>query len=418
MLTAISLYTGLGGLDFGIEAAGIKTAVALEFDKAICSAIRLNRPRWRLIDGDIHEVSSRAILDRAGLRVGQADILIGGPPCQPFSKSGYWVNGDALRLDDPRADTLAAYLRVLRDTKPRVFLLENVHGLAYNRKSEGLLYLLRGIEDVNRQANTRYSASWAVLNAADYGVPQTRQRVFLVGSRNGAPFAFPETTHSSADEPTLVETGLEAHRTSWDALGDLPRDPEGEEGLQVNGKWGDLLPSVPEGHNYLWHTNRGGGYPLFGWRTRFWSFLLKLAKSRPSWTIQARPGPYVGPFHWANRRLTAAEMCRIQTFPDGLRFECSRNDVQKMLGNAVPSLLTETLGCEIRAQLLKSPRRQRKMKLLPPRRSDAPPHEPTRPVPKKYWALIGDHPDHPGEGKGRRARAREGPEAEDQPRLL
>jgi len=405
MLRAISLYTGVGGLDFGMEAAGIKTGVAVEMDRAACAAIRSNRPRWPLLEGDIHDISSREILDRAGLRVGQADLLIGGPPCQPFSKSGYWVNGDAMRLDDPRADTLAAYVRVLRDTKPRAFLLENVHGLAYSKKAEGLEYLLRGIAQVNREAKTNYSVSWAVLNSADYGVPQSRERVFLIGSRSGREFRFPSPTHGTRSGETLIESALEPHRTAWDAIGDLPRRPEDEQGIEVNGKWGDLLPSIPEGENYLWHTNRGGGYPLFGWRTRFWSFLLKLAKNRPSWTIQARPGPYIGPFHWTNRRLTRAEMCRIQTFPDGLNFQCGRGDLQRMIGNAVPSLVAEVLGCAIRIQLLDSPRRQRKLKLLPPRSARIPRPEPTRPLHEKYHVLVGEHPDHPGEGKGRRALA-------------
>lgn len=406
MPKAISLYTGVGGLDFGMEAAGIRTAVAVEFDKAACATVRLNRPKWELIEGDIHNTESQQILDRAGLRVGEADILVGGPPCQPFSKSGYWACGDALRLDDPRANTLAAYLRILRDTKPRAFLLENVHGLAYNAKAEGLEFLLRGIEQINREAKTRYSVSWAVLNAADYGVPQTRERVFLVGSRDGAKFRFPEPTHGPGCDQGLSLTGeLMPYRTAWDAIGDLPRRPKGESGLEVNGKWGDLLPSIPEGQNYLWHTNRRDGYPLFGWRTRYWSFLLKLAKNRPSWTIQAQPGPHIGPFHWANRRLTASEMCRLQTFPEGIRFECGRGNVQKMLGNAVPSLLTEILGCEIRSQLLDSPRRRKNLKLLPPRRPGMTRPERVRPVPERFHSMIGEHDDHPGEGKGRRARA-------------
>ena len=403
MLKAISLYTGIGGLDFGMEAAGVKTAVAVEMDKTACMTVRLNRPRWKLLAGDIHDIESRTILDRAGLRAGEPDLLFGGPPCQPFSKSGYWATGDALRLDDPRADTLAAYLRVLRDTKPRAFLLENVHGLAFNGKAEGLEFLLRGIAQVNKEAGTNYSVSWAVLNAADYGVPQLRTRVFLVGSRDGRPFDFPTPTHCAPGAESSDQRI--PHRTTWDAIGDLPRQPKGEPGLEVRGKWGELLPSIPEGQNYLWHTNRGGGLPLFGWRTRFWSFLLKLAKDRPSWTIQAQPGPNVGPFHWSNRRLTATEMTRIQTFPDGLQFECGRNGVQRMLGNAVPSLLVEILGCEIRRQLLDSPRRQRSLKLMPPERPGRPRPERTRPVPDRYHALIGDHADHPGEGKGRRARA-------------
>lgn len=402
MLNAISLYTGVGGLDFGMEAAGFKTAVAVEMDPAACRTLRVNR-RWEVIEADIHDLTSRDILNRTGLRVGDADVLIGGPPCQPFSKSSYWVSGDTLRLDDPRASTLAAFLRVLRDLKPRTFLLENVPGLAYETKSEGLELLLSGIAQVNQEAKTRYSAQWAILNAATYGVPQIRERLFLVGSRDGRPFKFPAPTHTDPNQTSIFDSRLEAFRTAWDAIGDLPKRPKDEEGLAVNGRWGGLLPSIPEGQNYLWHTSRRGGRALFGWRTRFWSFLLKLAKNRPSWTIQAKPGPYVGPFHWANRRLTAAEMCRIQTFPDGLVFDCGRNGVQRMLGNAVPSLLTEILGLEIRVQLLGSPRRDRKLRLLPPKRSPIPPPERVGDVSAEYLHLEGDHPDHPGTGKGRRA---------------
>lgn len=191
MLTAISLYTGVGGLDFGFEAAGFRIAVAVEMDPIACRTIRLNRS-WPVLEGDVHAFSSEAILAKAGLQPGEADMLIGGPPCQPYSKSSYWVKGDSARLDDPRSNTLIAYLRVLRDTRPRAFLLENVHGLAYQGKDEGLRYLVEGIEEVNRQAGTRYGVHWAILNAAEFGVPQFRERVFLVGSRDGALFNFPD----------------------------------------------------------------------------------------------------------------------------------------------------------------------------------------------------------------------------------
>ena len=397
-LNAISLYTGAGGLDFGFEAAGFHTAVALELDPVACRSIRRNRPDWNLIEGDIHDVSSDEILSAAGLRVGEADILIGGPPCQPFSKSSYWVNGDALRLDDPRADTLTAYLRVLRDTKPRTFLLENVFGLVYKGKDEGLRHLLDGVASINRVAGTNYRVSWRLLNAAHYGVPQVRERVFLIGSRDGQGFAFPRQTHGLPDGRQLIGDQLEPYRTAWDAIGDLadaPRDPS----LTVGGKWGALLPSIPEGHNYLWHTNRGGGLQLFGWRTRYWSFLLKLAKGRPSWTIQAQPGSAIGPFHWSSRKLTSREMCRFQTFPDDVTLDCGRTDVQKMLGNAVPSLLAEVLAQEIRRQLFGDRRRLGGLKLAPPVRPAMPGPEAVEPVPIRYRELIGDHPDHPGEGR-------------------
>ena len=397
-LSAISLYTGVGGLDFGFETAGFRTAVAVELDPVACRSIRRNRPGWNLIERDIHDVSSGEILRCAGLRVGQADVLIGGPPCQPFSKSSYWVNGDARRLDDPRADTLTAYLRVLRDTKPRAFLLENVYGLVYKGKDEGLRHLLDGVASINREVGTNYRVSWKMLNAAHFGVPQLRERVFLIGSRDGESFAFPHPTHGSRDTRRLLDDHVEPYRTAWDAIGDLldaPREPS----LTVGGKWGALLPSIPEGQNYLWHTSRGGGLRLFGWRTRYWSFLLKLAKGQPSWTIQAQPGSAIGPFHWRSRKLTSREMCRLQTFPDDLTFNCGRTDVQKLLGNAVPSLLAEVLAREIRCQFLDARRDLSGLQLIPPVRVSTPGPEPIAPVPVRYRELIGDHPDHPGEGR-------------------
>ena len=402
MLKAISLYSGIGGLDFGFEAAGFETAIAIELDKAACLTMRLNRKR-PVVERDIHQVSSREIMEIAKVEVGEADVLIGGPPCQPFSKSSYWAAGDSLRLDDPRSDTLTAYLRVLRDLQPKAFLLENVHGIAFKNKDEGLQYLLQGIQQINRETGSNYSIEWKKLNAADYGVPQMRERVFLIGCRDGTSFEFPKPTHGTTESTDLFEQNpLLPYKTAWDAIGDLPQenlDPS----LKVGGKWGDLLPSIPEGENYLWHTNRGGGEPLFGWRTRYWSFMLKLAKNRPSWTIQAQPGSAVGPFHWTSRKLTSHEICRLQTFPDGLKFECGRTDVQKMLGNAVPSLLAEVLAKEIRSQLLGHTRIRRTLKLLPPVRDVVPKAEKVKPLATKYHGHIGDHKDHPGEGKGRRA---------------
>jgi DNA (cytosine-5)-methyltransferase 1 len=399
-LKAISLFSGVGGLDFGFEAAGFETAVALDLDPVACSTLRLNRD-WPVIEGELGTVSSRSILRAASLTCGEADVLIGGPPCQPFSKSGYWASGDAKRLDDPRADTLSHYLRVLRDTQPRAFLLENVPGLAYRGKNEGIQALMRGIDQVNRATGARYSFTYQVLNAADYGVPQVRERLFIVGARDGTQFRFPAATH--AEDGSLL--GLEPYRTAWDALGDLPESPNRSD-LRMTGKWAELLPSIPEGQNYLWHTDRGGGAPLFGWRRRYWSFLLKLAKDRPSWTIQAQPGPATGPFHWRNRKLSAQELGRLQTFPDGLIYECSRADVQRLVGNAVPSALAEALAVEIRRQLLGSRRKNSALQLLPPRRSAPPSPEPVTRVPRKYLALAGNHEAHPGTGKGRRAAAR------------
>ena len=402
-LKVLSIFTGVGGLDFGFEAAGFETVVALDSDQTACRTLRLNRP-WPVIRGDIAETSSKSILDAAGLKVGEADVLIGGPPCQPFSKSGYWANGDSGRLDDPRAQTISHYLRVLKDTLPQAFLLENVPGLAYKGKSEGVEAIRRGLDQINNETGAGYQVSVASLNAVEFGVPQLRERVFLVGSRRGESFEFPKPTHSSPKNDSCP-CSLERFLTAWDAIGDLPAEPNDED-LRLTGKWAELLPTIPEGQNYLWHTERGGGSPLFGWRRRYWSFLLKLSKSLPSWTIQAQPGPATGPFHWRNRKLSAAELGRLQTFPDGLAYDCNHSEIQRLIGNAVPSALSELLAREIASQLLGVKKTSVPLTLVPSRREGPLEAEPILPMPAKYQALIGEHEAHPGTGKGRRATTR------------
>ncbi len=399
-MKVISLYTGAGGLDFGFEAAGFDTVAAVEFDHQCCETLRKNRS-WTIFEKDIHEVTTSELLAVGGLAPGEVDVVIGGPPCQPFSKAGYWAKGKTLRLDDPRAATLGAYMRVVLEAQPKAFLLENVAGISYGGKSEGLELLLNSIEDINRKTGRNYVASHKVLKASDYGVPQMRDRFFLIASREGKEFQFPEPTHCDPSE--IEATGLQPYRTTWDAIGDLPDDNSEE--LRLRGKWADLVPSIPEGNNYLHHTERGDGLALFGWRRRYWSFLLKLAKNRPSWTVQAQPGPAIGPFHWKSRRLSPRELCRIQTFPDDVEITGGIAAVQKQLGNAVPSLLAEVLARQISTQLLGKRQSRRALRLLPLKQSTVPKPERLVPVPEKFLSLVGEHSAHPGTGKGYRASA-------------
>jgi DNA (cytosine-5)-methyltransferase 1 len=404
----ISLFSGAGGLDYGFEAAGFDAGVCVELDHDCCETLRYNRARWNVIERNVFDVPTAEMLEACGSRQSEVDLLVGGPPCQPFSKAGYWARGDSLRLEDPRANTLSAYLRVLEEALPRAFLLENVEGLAYGGKDEGLRLLLDGIERINRRTKSAYRPALRVLNAADYGVPQLRERVFLVAGREGQSFDFPVPTHgdgSGEDMPLFTSiASREPYRSTWDAIGDV--SPRVDEDLAVRGKWAELLPSIPEGQNYLWHTDRGGGRPLFGWRRRYWTFLLKLAKARPSWTIQAQPGPAVGPFHWENRRLSERELCRLQTFPDNVSIRGGRTSVQKQVGNAVPSLMAELLGRAIRVQLLDLAPLRKPPTLLPPRRHPLPPPEPCSAVPGKFLTMEGSHTPHPGTGKGHAASAR------------
>jgi len=400
----ISLFSGCGGMDFGFEAAGFKAAVAVELDHDCCESLRQSRSS-PVIEGDIFATPTGQMLETANLRPGEAALVIGGPPCQPFSKSGYWANGDSGRLNDPRAQTLDAYLRVIEEALPRTFVLENVGGLAYSKKDEGLKLLLSRIAQINRRTKSNYKPAFRVLQAASYGVPQLRERLFLVAERDGTEFQFPPAGFGEPESaPKLeLEGPPQPFRTAWDAVGDLNDESED---LAIRGKWADLLPSIPEGSNYLWHTDRGGGLPLFGWRRRYWSFLLKIAKDRPSWTVQAQPGPATGPFHWNNRRLSIRELCRIQTFPDDVRIYGARGSAQRQVGNAVPSLLAEVIGRAVLQQFFGVSPKTAWPRLLPPHRSPVPDPEPVRRVPKKFHPLRGEHEAHPGTGKGFGASAR------------
>jgi len=398
-MSVVSLFSGCGGLDFGMEAAGWNIAYRNDSDRHSCRTLKLNGDS-QVQCAPIEEVSSAEIRACVGTGSNSVDLVIGGPPCQPFSKSAYWSRGDTLRLKDPRANTLDEFLRVVEDLKPRAFLLENVHGISYSGKEEGFQFLIQRIREINNKAGTDYRPTWRVLNAADYGVPQLRIRFFLVALRSGKEFRFPNSTHEELDtgHATLFDIERVPYSTAWDALANV--SPEPSEKLDVGGKWGKLLPSIPEGENYLWHTDRKGGLPLFGWRTRYWCFLLKLAKDRPSWTIQAQPGSAIGPFHWQNRKLSWRELAALQTFPRNFEIDSPRVEVQRQIGNAVPSLLAEVLGRALREQVC-GERVSEPLQLAVPRAGTAPPPEPTQAVPRQYMSLVGDHAPHPGTGKGR-----------------
>jgi DNA (cytosine-5)-methyltransferase 1 len=409
--SVISLFSGAGGFDVGLEAAGFAVRFAIDSDPAACRTLRANRAgRWAIHEGDLRVVSSEDICEVTGMAPEEPYLLAGGPPCQPFSKAAFWRHGDTKRLVDPRADTLTAYLRVLRDLRPRAYILENVSGLMFRGKDEGVHLLRSAIDAINAETGAEYSFRVMKLNAADYGVPQLRERVFILGERNGKAFESPPRTHA---DPVIIEglstkerRGIKPWRTSWDAIGDLEDDSSAE--LMPTGQWAHLLPSIPEGGNYLFHTSRGGGIPIFGWRRRYWSFLLKLAKSKPSWTIQAQPGPAVGPFHWLNRRLSQIEMARLQTFPGTYQFVGSRGDVQRQIGNAVPSLLGEVLGREMRRQFFGDSVLEPTPTLTIRARPRMPAPERRRAVPRCYRNLVGEHSPHPGTGKGFAAHRRNG----------
>lgn len=302
-LTLLSVFSGCGGLDLGLEQAGFRVLGCVEIHPDARATLKANRPKWPLLTpGDVNALAKRIEPCDLGLKARQLSLLAGGPPCQPFSKAAQWSPNGCRGSLDNRATCLTGLLRLVDTFLPKVLLIENVPGFIMGRTS-CLDRIKRALGRINRRHRCRYRLQWELVDAADFGVPQHRTRVIVVATRDGRALCWPAATHR------------DSALTAWDALGSLPSPAKGP----PRRGWLELLPTIPEGSNYIWHTRRGGGYPLFGYRTRFWSFLLKLAKARPSWTLPAQPGPYTGPFHWDNRPLTSEEQLRLQSFPASWR---------------------------------------------------------------------------------------------------
>lgn len=334
-LSCISLFSGCGGLDVGVEAAGFRVAVATDIEKTCAATYAANFSDTPFLTGSIGGITTSTLLSASGLHKGQVDLLVGGPPCPAFSKSRFYRTEKPRALDDPvAAETVGGYLRVLSDVRPRAFLLENVKGLAYGVHRDALEHILATAKALG------YHVRWGIVNAADYGVPQIRERCIVVGSLHGE-VDFPEPTHSKAPTGTLLRW-----KSAGDAISDLDTEENAsDEGHFAGGKYNHLLAEIPPGENYLYFTEeRGHPNPIFKWRSRYWSFLLKLSPSMPSWTIQARRSNNMGPLHWRNRILRIEEVSRLQTFPDAFNFSGTIERQWRQIGNAVPPLLAQHFG--------------------------------------------------------------------------
>ena len=217
--TAVSLFTGAMGLDLGLELAGFRTVVAVESNPDAAATIRANRPNVPVIEKPIENVPTEQILDVARLQVGEATLLAGGPACQTFSTAG-----TRRSLGSPMGQLLYEFIRVVEEMKPEFFLMENVQGLLSAavehrplkergpgypplKEEEELGSAFRAVADRIRELG--YYVVFDVLNAADYGAPQTRQRLLIFGSRDHKPVTMPEASHSGD------ETG---HLPPWNTL--------------------------------------------------------------------------------------------------------------------------------------------------------------------------------------------------------
>ncbi|MFG1768315.1 DNA cytosine methyltransferase [Nocardia salmonicida] len=386
----LSLFTGAGGLDVGLERAGLATVACMEVDKGARAVLAANRPGWAMPgNGDVNIAAQYLTPGALGMKRGQLDLVAGGPPCQPFSKAAQWASTARSGMKDDRAKCVHGMIELVEGFLPKALLVENVEGFLRGNGNASEV-IDEGLASINDRHGTSYRMVAKVVDAADYGVPQHRRRAIGIAYRDGADVHLPEETH--VGDPMRA----------WDVLWDL----EDDEKPVATGQWAALLPSIPEGGNYIHLTARGDGEELFGWRTRYWSFLLKLARDRPSWTLPASPGPSTGPFHWDNRPLSVREQMRLQTFPDEWSIDQPFRAGRRMVGNATPPLLAEVLGRTIvrdlelgggsaRSRLLAGP-----PSLLPVRQLRVPRAVAPVPIPESYEPHVGAKEAHPGEGVG------------------
>jgi DNA (cytosine-5)-methyltransferase 1 len=381
MLTAVELFAGAGGLGMGLSLAGFQHRAVVEWDRWACDTIRANQRQshplvtdWTLYESDVRDVDYTAL-------AGPIDVVAGGPPCQPFSLGG---KHSAQR---DRRDMFPAAVEVVRRLRPRAFVFENVKGLLRESFAHYFGYVLLRLEfpDLARRGDEpwdehlrrlqrhktsgaasglRYHVVFQLLNAADYGVPQARERVFIVGFRDdlGARWAFPRPTHG--------REALAAEKWITGAYWDRHQVPAGEREAAL----GRVRVDASEGRR-PWRTVRDAlaGLPdpetepvaaalIQGHRfqpgVRFYKGHTGSALDQPAKTLKAGdhgvPGgenALVRP-DGSGRYFTVREAARLQCFPDAYGFHGSWSEVMRQLGNAVPVTLAHIVGASVARRLL------------------------------------------------------------------
>lgn len=340
-IKTLSLFTGAGGLDIGFKKAGFDILGCVEIEPAYVKTLEKNKgdgkffgPNLNIHCQDIREFDPTPYVD-IGI-----ECVIGGPPCQTFSAAGR-RSGGVLGTIDARGRLFESYCRILKAISPEVFVFENVYGLPGANEGQPWREICEAFAELG------YELLHAVVDTADYGVPQHRERLIIVGYRNKMlSYKFPTPTHGpdSTTGNTLVSVS--------DAIQDL-QDPS-EPFHEFDGLYGHLLSLVPEGLNYSFFT-REMGYPkpFFAWRSKFHDFLYKVDRNHPSRTIKAQPGKFTGPFHWKNRHFTVGELKRLQSFPDEYEIVGSFGKVVEQIGNSVPPGLAQVIAISVKEQLLR-----------------------------------------------------------------
>lgn len=361
----ISLFSGGMGLDLGLERAGFEPIFCVENNLKAAATIKFNRPNLTVFDRPIEEVSREEIQEviKKNCPDGKVDLVAGGPPCQAFS-----VFGNRLGIKDARGQLLFEFLRVVEEVKPTTFLMENVRGLlsmsiipkpkkgeapntdeGENSKPGSLLRLLiKQFEEIG------YHVDCFVVNSVNYGAPQIRERVLLIGNKRGLKCHFPEPTHSNRPEDKLLP---------FKTLGDVINPELGfidpcPEVMDFSPRKLKYLSMIPEGGNWrslseeVQKESMGKSWYLKGGRSAYWR---KLSYAFPCPTVVTMPN-HAGTSMCHPKELRAisvGEAAAVQEFPKDWKFLGSASDKFKQIGNAVPTRLGQVAGEAIKELILR-----------------------------------------------------------------
>lgn len=358
--TAISLFSGAMGLDLGFLAAGFDIRLANDIDKNSSLTIQNNLPKLPFIHKDFTQVTKEEVLKTASLEVGEVDLLVGGPPCQPFSPAGRRQS-----FNDPRASPLKSFIKTINDVQPKAFVMEEVPGLLSSRLqhvsiSERDKRALLPEEERSSAFNvvlemlnsTGYNFTYGILNSADFGAPQVRRRLIFIGLRKGQP-SLPKPSFSTSPR----NEALKPWNTFWQAVADIQGKDFSSASLSHSvqkymkyvspgGYWRHLPQEIiPEA--------MGGAYKSGGGKMGFYR---RLCWDEPSPTVVTSPVQkstlFVHPE--AMRPLSVEEYKRVQGFPDDWKLAGSTNDRYRLIGDAVPVYLSYAIAKHV-LELLEAP---------------------------------------------------------------
>jgi DNA (cytosine-5)-methyltransferase 1 len=360
-LPVISLFSGAMGLDLGLEQVGFEVRVAIECDKDAANTIRANRPGLPIINKRIEDISTTEILEAAGLKVGEACLVVGGPSCQAFSTAG---NRSSFSDTNKRGTLFRHFLRVVKEAQPSFFVMENVKGILSAAiqhrplKERGPTFPPLAWEEQLGSAFTIIaqelaalggSVTFDLLNSADYGVPQKRERVIFIGSLDGKKVSIPKPTHSIPPSKNLLPW-LDI-RAAFYGLTDDHDYYDCKEPIKK------FLSMIPPGGNWrslpkeLQKEAVGEGvYRSWGGRT---GFLRRLSWDKPSPALTTSPISKATFFGHPEllRPLSIQEFARIQQFPDNWIFAGSKSSQYRQIGNAVPVGLGKAVGKAVKKAL-------------------------------------------------------------------